>query len=160
MGYVPPVPSPRSPRSPRSHIASIEALLVPFGTIIWRGCSAGLRSSRREKGYCLLLLVTSTSLSRNFTVALRATAPWDEVSKHSEWESSGWGPVGPTFVYLVFDPTDSLSVAAKNHQPGRYSGIPCEVAHIQRLESHLYAVTFYTEEIWGERNRLDCSGFG
>ena len=80
--------------------------------------------------------------------------------KHIEWDVSGWGPVGPTFVYLVFDRTDSLSVAAKNHQPGRYSGIPCEVARIQRLESHLYAVTFYTGESWGERNRLDCSGFG
>jgi hypothetical protein len=28
----------------------------------------------------------------------------------------------------------------------------------QRLESHWYAVTFYTEESWGERNRLNCSG--
>ena len=68
------------------------------------------------------------------------------------------GPIGPTIVYLVFDPADSLSPAAKGHQPGKFSGIPCEVPRVQRLESHWYAVTFYTEESWGERNRLNCSG--
>lgn len=78
--------------------------------------------------------------------------------KHVEWERSGWGPIGPTIVYLVFDPTDSLSEAAKSHRPGRFSGIPCEVPRVQRLESHWYAATFYTEESWGERNRLDCNG--
>jgi hypothetical protein len=78
--------------------------------------------------------------------------------KHIEWDVSGWGPVGPTIVYLVFDPTDSLSAAAKSYRPGRFSGIPCEVPRVQRLESHWYAVTFYTEERWGERNRLNCSG--
>ena len=78
--------------------------------------------------------------------------------KHFEWESSGWGPIGPTIVYLVFDPTDSLSEAAKSHRAGRFSGLPCEVPRVQRLESHWYAVTFYTEESWGERNRLDCRG--
>ena len=80
--------------------------------------------------------------------------------KHVEWERSGWGPVGPTIVYLVFDPTDSLSVAAKSHRAGWFSGIPCEVPRVQRLESRWYAVTFYTEESWGERNRLDCRGSG
>jgi hypothetical protein len=80
--------------------------------------------------------------------------------KHLEWDVSGWGPVGPTIVYLVFDQTDSLSTAAKNHEAGHFSGIPCDVPHVQRLESHWYAVTFYTEETWGERNRLNCSGLG
>lgn len=80
--------------------------------------------------------------------------------KHVEWDVSGWGPVGPTFTYLVFDPTDSLRAAAKSHQPGTFSGIPCEVPRVQRLESHWYAVRFYTEESWGERNRLNCSGLG
>lgn len=56
--------------------------------------------------------------------------------KHVEWESSGWGPIGPTIVYLVFDPADSLSAAAKSHQAGKFSGIPCEVPRVQRLESH------------------------
>jgi hypothetical protein len=80
--------------------------------------------------------------------------------KHIEWDVSGWGPVGPTIVYLVFDPNDSLSPAAKIRQPGRFGGIPCEVARVQHLESHWYAVTFYTEESWGNRNRLNCSEFG
>jgi hypothetical protein len=78
--------------------------------------------------------------------------------KHLEWDVSGWGPVGPTIVYLVFDQNDSLSTAAKSHEAGHFSGIPCEVPRVQRLESHWYAVTFYTEETWGERNRLNCSG--
>jgi hypothetical protein len=80
--------------------------------------------------------------------------------KHIEWDVSGWGPIGPTIVYLVFDPTDSLSAAAQSDHPGRFSGVPCEVPRVQRLESQWYAVTFYTEESWGNRNRLNCSGNG
>jgi hypothetical protein len=91
---------------------------------------------------------------------LTQATPANGQLKHVEWERSGWGPVGPTIVYLVFDPTDSLSVAAKSHRAGRFSGIPCEVPRVQRLESHWYAVTFYTEESWGEDNRLNCSGSG
>jgi amino acid transporter len=81
------------------------------------------------------------------------------VLKHIEWDVSGWGPVGPTIVYLVFDPTDALSGAAKSRQPGQFTGIPCEVPRVQRLESRWYAVTFYTEESWGVRHYLNCSGF-
>jgi hypothetical protein len=91
---------------------------------------------------------------------LAQATPANGQLKHVEWQRSGWGPVGPTIVYLVFDPTDSLSVAAKSHRAGRFSGIPCEVPRVQRLESHWYAVTFYTEESWGEGNRLNCSGSG
>lgn len=91
---------------------------------------------------------------------LAQAGPANGQLKHVEWERSGWGPIGPTIVYLVFDPTDSLSEAAKSDRPGRFSGIPCEVPRVQRLESHWYAVTFYTEESWGERNRLDCNGSG
>jgi hypothetical protein len=91
---------------------------------------------------------------------LAQPAPANGQLKHVEWESSGWGPIGPTIVYLVFDPADSLSAAAKSHRPGRFSGIPCEVPRVWRLESHWYAVTFYTEESWGERNRLNCIGAG
>lgn len=87
-----------------------------------------------------------------------APNPPNGALKHIEWDVSGWGPIGPTIVYLVFDPTDSLFAAAKSHQAGQFGGIPCEVPRVQRLESHWYAVTFYTEESWGERNRLNCSG--
>ena len=99
--------------------------------------------------------------SHRYKAELLATpdSPKGEL-KHVEWDGSGWGPVGPTIVYLLYDPTDSLSAAAKSHSPGQFSGIPCEVPRVQRLESHWYAVTFYTEESWGKRNRLDCSESG
>ena len=90
---------------------------------------------------------------------LAQATPANGQLKHVEWERSGWGPVGPTIVYLVFDPTDSLSVAAKSHRAGRFRDIPCEVPRVQRLESRWYAVTFYTEESWGVRHYLNCSGF-
>ena len=89
-----------------------------------------------------------------------ASNPADGALKHIEWDGSGWGPIGPTIVYLVFDPADSLSAAANSHHAGQFSGLPCEVPRVQRLESHWYAVTFYTEESWGERNRLNCRGAG
>jgi hypothetical protein len=77
--------------------------------------------------------------------------------KHIEWD--GWGWAGQdTTVYLVFDSTDSLSVAAANHTPGKPNGIPCEVAQVRQLENHWYTVQFYTNEFWGRRNALDCTG--
>jgi hypothetical protein len=91
---------------------------------------------------------------------LAAPTPANGTLQHVEWDASGWGPIGPTIVYLVLDPTDSLSAAARSHSPGQFSGIPCEVPRVQRLERHWYAVTFYTEESWGGRNRLNCSGSG
>jgi uncharacterized iron-regulated membrane protein len=79
--------------------------------------------------------------------------------KHIEWD--GWGWAGQdTTVYLVFDSTDSLSMAAANHAPGKFNGIPCEVAQVRQLESHWYTVQFYTNEFWGRRNALDCRGVG
>jgi len=77
--------------------------------------------------------------------------------RHVEW--GGWGWAGQdTTVYLVFDPTDSLSAAAKNHQPGKFNGLPCEVVVVDRMESNWYAVRFYTNEFWGRRNALNCTG--
>src|SRR5580658_10163877 len=77
--------------------------------------------------------------------------------KHIEWD--GWGWAGQdTTVYLVFDPADSLSTPARNHAHGKFNGIPCEVAGVTQLEDHWYAVQFYTNEFWGRRNELDCSG--
>jgi hypothetical protein len=79
--------------------------------------------------------------------------------KHVEWDS--WGFAGSdTMEYLVFDPTDSLSVAAGSHQPGKFAGLPCEVPLVRRLERDWYAVRFYTDEFWGRRNSLDCGSGG
>jgi hypothetical protein len=69
--------------------------------------------------------------------------------RHVEWDSWGWAG-NNTVVFLVFDPTDSLSAAAVNDHPGKYAGIPCEVPSVGRLESNWYTVVFYTDQNWGE----------
>src|SRR5262249_9729150 len=56
--------------------------------------------------------------------------------KHVEWDGWGGVPVGDWTVYVVFDPTDSLSAAASRHSSGKFSGIPCSVDEVRRLESH------------------------
>jgi hypothetical protein len=68
--------------------------------------------------------------------------------KHIEWDGWGWGGIDTT-VFLVYDPTDSLSAAARIGQAGKFSGIPCEVPRVSRLESHWYTVLFYTDQYWG-----------
>jgi hypothetical protein len=67
--------------------------------------------------------------------------------KHIEWDGWGWGGQD-TVVYLVFDPTDSLSAAAKSHSPGKFRGIPCEVPLVRRLEGRWYSVVFHTDTDW------------
>jgi hypothetical protein len=68
--------------------------------------------------------------------------------KHVEWDGWGFAGSGETIVYLVFDPNDSLAVAATNRSPGKFSGIPCEVLDVRRLENHWYSVHFYTDTAW------------
>jgi energy-coupling factor transporter transmembrane protein EcfT len=71
--------------------------------------------------------------------------------KHIEWDGWGWGGED-TAVFLVFDPTDTLSAAARHRQPGKFDGIPCDVSLVSRLESHWYAVRFYTNQYWDRCN--------
>jgi hypothetical protein len=52
-----------------------------------------------------------------------------------------------TTVYLLFDPTNSLS-RTDGHRPGKYRGIPREVPRVKRLEDKWYSVQFYTNEEW------------
>jgi len=87
---------------------------------------------------------------------LAQPAPTDGELRHMEWEATGFAGVANITVYLVFDPTDSLAVAAKNHSPGKFNGLPCEVVSVRRLESQWYSVLFYTDEAWGQRNALNC----
>jgi hypothetical protein len=68
--------------------------------------------------------------------------------KHIEWDGWGGTPVGDWTVYLVFDPTDSLSAAARSRASGKFSGIPCDVDEVRRLESHWYSVTLAMNEWW------------
>lgn len=67
--------------------------------------------------------------------------------KHIEWDGWGWGG-NDTVEYLVFDPNNSLTTAAKDHLSGKFGGIPCEVPLVRRLEKHWYTVLFYTDETW------------
>jgi len=71
--------------------------------------------------------------------------------KHLNWDGWGWGGEN-TEVYLVFDPSDSLSAAAKIHQPGKFSGLPCKVPLVFRLERNWYAAQFYTGTDWDHCN--------
>ena len=77
--------------------------------------------------------------------------------KHIVWDGWGWGGEDTT-VYLVFDPTDSLAMPSVERRRGKFNGIPCEVPSITRMERNWYAVQFYTNELWGRRNALDCRG--
>jgi hypothetical protein len=49
---------------------------------------------------------------------------------------------------LVFDPTNSLALASKTRKSGKFSGLPCDVYRVRRLENGWYAVQFYTEADW------------
>lgn len=89
---------------------------------------------------------------------LAQPAPASGELRHIEWEATGFAGVANNTIYLVFDPTDLLSPAARSHSPGKYRGIPCEVLLVHRLESHWYSVRFYTDEEWGQRNALNCTG--
>jgi len=91
------------------------------------------------------------SSRRYKTAMLSRPAPPDGELKHVEWDAWGWGGEN-TIVYLVFDPTDSLSSAAATREPGKFAGIPCKVPKVSRLESQWYVVTFYTEQDWGRCN--------
>jgi len=87
---------------------------------------------------------------------LAQSAPANGELKHIEWDGWGWAGQNTT-VFLVFDPTDSLSAAARNHQPGKFNGIPCEVFLVRRLENHWYTAQFYTNEYWGRCNSGDAN---
>jgi hypothetical protein len=67
-----------------------------------------------------------------------------------EWDGWGGAPIGDWTVYLVFDPTDSLSAAASRRGFGKLSGIPCDVDEVRRLESHWYSVTLSMNEWWDQ----------
>jgi len=76
------------------------------------------------------------------------SVPSDGSLKHIEWDGWGFAGAGDTTVYLVFDPNDSLAVAAKSHSPGKFSSLPCEVYRVRRLENEWYTVQFYTDTAW------------
>jgi hypothetical protein len=72
--------------------------------------------------------------------------------KHIEWDASKFAGVANNTAYLVLDPTDTLSAAARNTQAAKFNGVPCKVRAIRRLENQWYAVLLYTDQAWGECN--------
>lgn len=68
--------------------------------------------------------------------------------RHIEWDGWGFVPAGDTNVYLVFDPTESLSQEIKRHSSGKFVGIPREIWKLHRLESHWFYAVFYTDTEW------------
>ena len=85
---------------------------------------------------------------RNFKVqVLEQPKPAPTLLKHIEWE--GWGFAGSdTTVYLVFDPTDTLAIAAKTRKSGKFAELPCEVFRVRQREKEWYTVQFYTNTDW------------
>jgi hypothetical protein len=69
--------------------------------------------------------------------------------RHIEWDGWGFPGAGDTVVYLVFAPDDSLEQSPKNQASGKFTGLPCEVDEIHRLEKDWYTVLFYTDTDWG-----------
>lgn len=72
--------------------------------------------------------------------------------KHIEWDVSGFAAVANNTVYLVFDPTDTLSEVAGKDQAVKINRVSCKVRAIHRLESHWYAILFYTDQVWDDCN--------
>lgn len=93
-------------------------------------------------------------LSRSYVArVLDQPSPSDGEFRHVTWD--GWGYGGQdTSAYLVFDPTNSLATLLYTRPPIKAAGLPCSVAHVTRLESQWYAVTFYTDVYWGNG---DCT---
>lgn len=145
--------------------------ILSAGTIlllIYAVLSKNRHRSRRPLLTLAILWTISVPLfefERSHPIAIRSAARWLAWSrdykaqvlaepqpasgelKHIEWD--GWGMFAQdTSVYLVYDPTDSLSAAAMSHKPGKFDHIPCKVPLVRRLESHWYSVMFYTNERW------------
>jgi hypothetical protein len=140
---------------------------VPTVTVVLMVLAIRKKGIHRRSALLVLIVywVVSAALVGNYS-SVRDAARWliwskgykaavlgqpaSEVGdlKHTAWD--GWGFAGEnTIVYLVFDPNDSLAAAPKDRPPGKVSGLPCEVSRIRRLESHWFAVMFYTDTSWG-----------
>jgi hypothetical protein len=123
---------------PRLVLCAVSSFLLVISAALVTNCS-GARDSARW------LLWSNAYKSE---VLAQPASPTREL-KHIEWD--GWGFAGAhTFVFLAFDPTDALFAAANSQRPGKFTGLPCKVVVVRRLESHWYTVRFYAETYWGQ----------
>jgi hypothetical protein len=78
--------------------------------------------------------------------------------KNVEWDGWGFAGAGDTTVYLVVDPSDSLSEPAKDHLSGNYKGISCSSLESRLMSDlNMLAVTGGGEHEW--RTPLEVAGF-
>jgi hypothetical protein len=122
-------------------LSALAVLMTFVGTLL----AADLGGRQREIRWSAMWLYRSRELKGK--VLAQPEPPPGEL-RSFDWD--GWGWAGQdTEAYLVFDPIDSLSVAARSGRPGKFPGIPCKVPQVYRLESHWYSVLYYTNEVWG-----------
>jgi hypothetical protein len=146
-------------------------LAVPTVSLVLVILAVRKKGRHRLSALSMLVIywVVSAALVWNYS-AVRDTSRWFLWSKgykakvlaqpdpasgslrHTEWDGWGFVGAGDTVVYLAFDPHDTLVAGAKSHSAGKFSSIPCEVPRIRRLESHWYAVMFYTDADWDHCN--------
>ena len=124
----------KRPRGFLSILLTLVLFLAPFKTFF--KSESQLRASLRW-------LLWSHYLKAEL---LAKPTPVNGELRHMEWERTGFAGVANNTIYLVFDPTDSLSTA---HLPGKFNGMPCKVPEVRRLEGSWYSVWFYTDEDWG-----------
>jgi hypothetical protein len=98
--------------------------------------------------YPLREKVRWVALASQYTADVLATpAPPRRQLRHVVWDAWGW--VGlDTYVYLVFDPTDSLLATSRLKSPGKPPGIACAVNSVHRLAPQWYSVRDYTSKQW------------
>jgi hypothetical protein len=123
---------------------AVLSMLVAYSAISW-----GLLKNSDELRTATRWLLWSKEYK---TKVLAQPDSANGALKHIEWDGWGFPGAGDTVVYLIFDPNDSLSTAAKSHSSGKFGGIPCEVPRVRRLETHYYSVLFYTDTDWGHCN--------
>ena len=69
--------------------------------------------------------------------------------RHIAWERYGWVTIN-TDIDLVYDPEDTLLDQTRAHGEGKFTGIPCPVYQIHRLEPHWFTIRFYTDTTWNQ----------
>ena len=119
-----------------------------LGTVTFLLVTGAMLMTQEEIRPSLRWLLWSRTLKAQ--VLSQSTTSNDEL-KHIEWDGWGGAPVGDWTAYVVYDPGDSLSAAAKKGQRGIYKrlrGIPCEVDSVRRLEPHWYSVVLGMNEWW------------
>ena len=116
---------------------------------VYWAVSLGLFTSSRELHTITRWLIWSKDYRAQ---VLAQPDPGTGIMKHIEWDAWGFPGAGYTTVYLVFDPNDSLSAAAKTDSYGKFNGIPCGVSRVRKLESHYYSVILYTDTDWSHCN--------